>query len=298
MQADISFGPVRIYFGAKRGKYPDGNQVIVQGADRRAVFDSPQIANYIGKDFDDADLVIQGHVHEDHIAGLHRIPNVPVYVHELDLPSVHSWPGLCDALGYAPEVCEMLRPQFERDFCYVPRSDALSYVDGESWDLGDVTVKAIHLPGHTAGHCGLLVEEAGLLFIGDIDLSGFGPVYGNRSSSLADFRRSLSQLIELPAEIWVTSHHRGIYSDREKFLHDLSVFENKFDVRRERLLNALREKPRSLDEMVAQGFLFESSAVPVWSRDTDRWTLIHHLDELQSQGLAFKREDGLFEVNL
>ena len=35
-------------------------------------------------------------------------------------------------------------------------------------------VRAQHLPGHTAGHCALLVENEGLAFIGDIDLSGFG----------------------------------------------------------------------------------------------------------------------------
>jgi cytochrome c553 len=28
------------------------------------------------------DLVILGHVHEDHMAGLHRLPHAPVQVHE------------------------------------------------------------------------------------------------------------------------------------------------------------------------------------------------------------------------
>ena len=43
MSPSFEFGPVRIYAGEKNGKYPDGNQVIVQGADSRAVFDSPQV---------------------------------------------------------------------------------------------------------------------------------------------------------------------------------------------------------------------------------------------------------------
>jgi glyoxylase-like metal-dependent hydrolase (beta-lactamase superfamily II) len=49
----------------------------------------------------------------------------------------------------------------------------------------------MHLPGHTAGHCALLVEPQGVAFIGDIDLSGFGPYYGDATSSLAAFRRTL-----------------------------------------------------------------------------------------------------------
>jgi glyoxylase-like metal-dependent hydrolase (beta-lactamase superfamily II) len=79
------FGPVTVCFGEKHGKYPDGNQLIVTGRDTRAVFDSPKVANHIGPLFDDADVVIMGHVHEDHMAGLHRLPGVPVHVHEADL---------------------------------------------------------------------------------------------------------------------------------------------------------------------------------------------------------------------
>ena len=66
------FGRVSVFFGDKNGKYPDGNQVVVRGTDTHVVFDSPPVANRIGADFDKADLVVLGHVHEDHMAGLHR----------------------------------------------------------------------------------------------------------------------------------------------------------------------------------------------------------------------------------
>ena len=79
------------------------------------------------------------------------------------------------------------------------------------------------MPGHTAGHCALLVEPEGVAFIGDIDLTGFGPYYGDASSSLSDFRRTLARVADIPAKVWVTSHHRGVYTDREKFLHDGSA---------------------------------------------------------------------------
>jgi glyoxylase-like metal-dependent hydrolase (beta-lactamase superfamily II) len=69
----LDFGPVTVFFGEKNGKYPDGNQVIVRGTDTRVVFDSPPVANRIGPAFDEADLCILGHVHEDHVCGLHRI---------------------------------------------------------------------------------------------------------------------------------------------------------------------------------------------------------------------------------
>lgn len=48
--------------------------------------------------------------------------------------------------------------------------------------------------GHTAGHSAVLVAPKGVAFIGDIDLSGFGPYYGDALFSLFGFRSSLSRL--------------------------------------------------------------------------------------------------------
>lgn len=38
------------------------------------------MANRIGPDLDEVDLVILAHVHEDHMAGLHRVPRAGVRV--------------------------------------------------------------------------------------------------------------------------------------------------------------------------------------------------------------------------
>ena len=85
MSPSLSFGPVDVYLGEKSGKYPDGNQVLVRGADTLAAFDTPLVANRIGAALEAADLVILGHVHEDHIAGLHRLPRARVLAPQGDL---------------------------------------------------------------------------------------------------------------------------------------------------------------------------------------------------------------------
>ena len=107
------FGPVTVYFGEKTGKYPDGNQVIVRGRDATAAFDTPQVANRIGAALDTVDLVILGHVHEDHMAGLHRLPHAPVHVHEADLLAAQSWEGLSRHYGYPPSVLTPLKAKIE-----------------------------------------------------------------------------------------------------------------------------------------------------------------------------------------
>ena len=91
MQAPhLRLGPVSVYLGEKSGKYPDGNQVTVRGADTLAAFDTPLVANRLGEELLAADLVVLGHVHEDHIAGLHRLPHAPVCVHEADVEAARS----------------------------------------------------------------------------------------------------------------------------------------------------------------------------------------------------------------
>src|SRR3990172_1415503 len=89
----LRYGAVSVFFGEKSGKYPDGNQVTVRGADTLAAFDTPLVANRLGSELLDADLVVLGHVHEDHMAGLHRLRHAPLYVHEADVAGAPSLQG-------------------------------------------------------------------------------------------------------------------------------------------------------------------------------------------------------------
>lgn len=290
------FGPIRVYFGNKSGKYPDGNQVIVRGSDSVAAFDTPLVSNHIGTAFDSVDLVILGHVHEDHMAGLHRLPRTPVHVHEADVDAARSWAGLSRHYGYDAGLLADLRTKIEAEFHYRPRPDALAYADGAVWELGGVRVRAMHLPGHTAGHCALLVEPHGIAFIGDIDLSSFGPYYGDATSSLADFRRSLTRLPELPAQTWITSHHRGVYTDRNEFLAALRAFASRIDEREVKLLQMLQAGPRTIPQLARQRLLYPPQADALWVDAAEQRTMAQHLDELVAAGRVVREGDALFAL--
>jgi glyoxylase-like metal-dependent hydrolase (beta-lactamase superfamily II) len=278
------FGPVTVYFGEKSGKYPDGNLVVVRGRDAMAVFDTPQLANRLGPVLAGADLAILGHVHEDHMAGLHLMPGKPVQVHEADLDAAQSWAGLSRHYGYPQPVLDALRKKIERDFHYRPRPDATGYADGAVWELGGVRVRAVHLPGHTAGHCVLLVEPQGIAFIGDIDLSSFGPYYGDASSCLHDFRCTLARLPELPASVWITSHHKGVISDRAQFLELLRAFRARIDEREARLLKMLAAGAQTLAGLVQQRLLYPPHADDLWIDCAEARSINQHLDELIAAG--------------
>jgi glyoxylase-like metal-dependent hydrolase (beta-lactamase superfamily II) len=289
-------GAVSVYFGEKSGKYPDGNQVVVRGADTLAAFDTPLVANRMGRELLDADLVILGHVHEDHMAGLHRLRQAQVFVHEADVAAARSWDGLARHYGYAPAVLERMRAMIERDFHYTPRPDARAYADRETWDLGGgVRVHAFHMPGHTSGHCVLFVEPDAVAFIGDIDLSSFGPYYGDATSSLADFRRTLQRVKDIPAKVWVTSHHKGVITDRPAFLGLLEAFGARLDEREEEIADYLRAQPATLEELVEYRFLYPRHLEDVWYAEAERRTTEQHLDALRQAGRAVA-EEGRWRV--
>lgn len=281
----LNFGSVSVHLGAQSGKYPDGNQVLVQGADVNVAFDTP-VASRLRTDLlAPIDFVILGHVHEDHMAALDLLPHAAIMVHEHDVAAARSWDGLKAHYGYAETTLQGVRDMIERDFHYAPRPDALPYADGQSWDLGGgVRIRAHHLPGHTAGHCALVVENEGLAFIGDIDLSGFGPYYGDATSSLSDFRTTLQQVADLDARVWVTSHHKAVITDRDQFLRDLAKFASRIDERTDKLIEMLKNQPSSLPELVAQGFLYPPGHSAPWTASAEERTLTQHLAELQAQG--------------
>jgi glyoxylase-like metal-dependent hydrolase (beta-lactamase superfamily II) len=291
------FGRVTVFFGDKNGKYPDANQVIVRGSDTQAAFDTPIVANHIGPEFDASDLVILGHVHEDHMAALHRLPKAPLHVHEADLAAAQSWEGLRAAYGSDESyVAEMLL-RFQRDFFYTPRPDAIGYKDGAVWELGGSRVRAFHMPGHTAGHCVLLVEPEAVAFIGDIDLTGFGPYYGDASSSLSDFRQTLKRVADIPAKVWVTSHHRGVYTDREKFLRDLAAYTRTLDAREQRLLDLLRESPKTLAQLVECRLLYPPGHQELWVVDAETRSISSHLDEMLTGGRVRLDDGGVYRLS-
>jgi glyoxylase-like metal-dependent hydrolase (beta-lactamase superfamily II) len=137
------------------------------------------------------DAVINSHSHEDHMPGNGFFTDARVHIDDDDLPGARSLEGLIDVYGLSGEPREEFSKQVVDEFNFTPRPDAEGFGDGHVWDLGRVQVEAVHLPGHTRGHSGFRVS-GGVFFLSDIDLTGFGPYYGDVWSDLEDFERSLS----------------------------------------------------------------------------------------------------------
>jgi glyoxylase-like metal-dependent hydrolase (beta-lactamase superfamily II) len=278
------FGPVEVVFGDRGGKYPNANFAIVHGTDSRAIIDLPLVSRRLPEELELADFVLLTHIHEDHTPGLRLVPDTPVQVHRDDLAAIRSIRGFAAHLGFSAKAnaatCELARTKFY----FRPRRNAGGFEDGAVWDLGRARIRAIHAPGHTAGHCVFLVEPDNIAFLGDVDLSTFGPYYGDASSSLPAFRSTIARLRELPAVCWVTSHHKGVLTDRDAFLAALRIFGAALERREAALLEALREGPKTLEDLVRKRFVYPPTYLEVYVNDVERRMISQHLDQFVEEG--------------
>jgi len=280
--SDRTFGRVRVVLGAQNGKYPHGNSLWITGSEATAVVD-PSLSvvarheEFAGR----ADLVLLSHTHEDHVAGVGLFPTATVHAHKADVLGIQSLDGLMEIYGYAGATEAATRDFVLGQFHYSPRPDAVGCDDDTVFDLGDVRVRFIHTPGHTRGHCVLRIEPEDILFLGDIELSSFGPYYGDAWSDLAAFERSIDLVRSLDAQAWVSFHHVGVIDDRNTFLARLERFAARIGERQEAMLTFLAE-PHSLDEMVAHRFLYPPHVTLPFVDAVERRTIEQHIARLHT----------------
>jgi glyoxylase-like metal-dependent hydrolase (beta-lactamase superfamily II) len=284
-----------VLFGANRGKYPQGNALLVRGDHETAILD-PSLGTIPRRDrLPPVDRVINSHCHEDHVAGNHLFPDVPWHLHEADAPGMRSLDDFMAIYGFDdPAVERAFRPVVVEQFHFVPRPDVETFRDGHVFDLGGARITVIHTPGHTRGHSALHVEPDDILYLGDIDLSSFGPYYGDAWSDLEDFERSLERVARFRAHHYATFHHVGVV-DRETFRERLERFSHVIRDREERLLAFLSE-PRTLDDVARHRFVYRPGDAVPFAEPVERRSMGQHLARLARVGRVREVEPGRFQA--
>ncbi|MFJ6904247.1 MBL fold metallo-hydrolase [Streptomyces griseoluteus] len=286
-----TYGEVTVLVGARRGAYPYANSLLVRGTDATLVVD-PSLSLVNGAP--PADVVLVSHAHEDHIAGLGGY-DVPVHVHVGDLGPLRSRELMVAGFGYPPEEARAADRMLRDDFHVTGRPDALGFTDGSVFDLGGRTVTVVHLPGHTPGHSGFLIEPDGFLYVADIDLTSFGPFYGDARSDLTDFEASMRRCADIDARWYGTAHQRGVIEGAPEFRRGLAAFAEVVE-RREAALLAFLTEPRTVLEMAEHRLVYRPHVSGPHVDPVERRTAAHHLARLTARGLVTETEPGVFRT--
>jgi glyoxylase-like metal-dependent hydrolase (beta-lactamase superfamily II) len=285
---------VSVLVGTDNGKYPSGNSLLVRGAGEAVIIDPSVDVVAKGGAPVPVDAVINSHSHEDHMPGNAFFTEARVHIHDDDLPGARSLDGLMDVYGLTGQPREDFAKQVVEEFNYAPRPDAEGFSDGHVWDLGRAQIEAVHLPGHTRGHSGFRISD-GVFFLSDIDLTGFGPYYGDAWSDLEQFEESLEQVRGEDAEYYVTFHHKGVIEGRERFVELLDEFQAVIPRRHDAMLAFLAE-PHSLDDMVEHRFIYRPHVEHVFADSVEHRCAAMHIQRMLTRREAVEVEPGVFRA--
>lgn len=285
---------VSVLCGANKGGYPSGNSLLVRGAGESILIDPSVDVVSRGGVPAPVDAVVNSHSHEDHMAGNGLFADARLHVHHEDLPGVTSMDGLMAVYGLDGEARSDFEQTVLTEFHYTPRADAEGFSDGHVFDLGGgVAVEAVHLPGHTRGHSGFRIGD--VFFLSDIDLTGFGPYYGDVWSDLDDFEESLIKVRDEEAEFYVTFHHKGVIEGRENFVELLDSFHSVIGRRHDTMLEFLAE-PRTIDEMTAHRFIYRPHVEMAFVDSVEQRSSQMHVARMLRQGAATEVEPGRYRA--
>jgi glyoxylase-like metal-dependent hydrolase (beta-lactamase superfamily II) len=279
--------------GRRGGHYPHCNSLFIDAGGRAVIDPGSDRKELRAVAAEGVATVLLSHFHSDHVRDLRELRGAAAYIHASEREAVEGTEAMKRCVYFPDEVQDeiwMHRKDREVGGWGWPMAGTFSH--GSEFSFGPVTLQVLHTSGHTGGHCCFWFPKEKLLYAADIDLTPFGPWYGNASSNLGAFQGSIASLACLDPEITVTGHERGVIKGDIKA--ELRAFSRIIDDRHARVLAFLAE-PRSLQEVVNQGFIYGSFFSEDNSLAVPETRMIrHHLDYALELGQV-RRRDGMFE---
>ncbi|MBV9209257.1 MAG: MBL fold metallo-hydrolase [Acidobacteria bacterium] len=169
--------------------------------------DSARIAAAIEKHDLELQAIALTHAHLDHVGGVAALkklrPQAEIILHEADefmyrgLPEQPAWIGIPRGQWAALGM----------DFEEPPEVDR-GWTDGEVYEVGKLSFKVIHCPGHTPGHVVLFEPVEKKVFVGDCLFAGSigrTDLPGGSSEQLMD--SLLNKIVPLGDDVEVYSGH-------------------------------------------------------------------------------------------
>ena len=160
--------------------------------------------------------------------------------------------------------------------------------NGQRVDLGEISLRAIHTPGHASNHLCYLLEQTKMLFTGDHVMQGSTVVINPPDGDMRAYLRSLERLLDEDIAIIAPGHGYLIGAPGKEIRRLLAHRMN-----RERKVVAALERLEhpSLDEMLPLVY----DDVPERIHRVAARSLTAHLEKLVAEG-AVRAEEGRYTL--
>jgi glyoxylase-like metal-dependent hydrolase (beta-lactamase superfamily II) len=208
------FGRINLIPGPRDGRYPACNSIFIDD-EIKAVIDPGSDESEIAKISRlRPDMVIGSHYHEDHRTYLNLFADSDLLAHGAELPCYLSLNSFLDYYGLLGSRHEQAwRNVAVNDFNYRERAPDREIADGDQIEFGATYLKVVHTPGHSPGHCCFHFPREEILFLGDYDMTSFGPWYGDRVSDIDQTIESIQRILKIDAQLYISSHAPVIKGD-------------------------------------------------------------------------------------
>ena len=239
-----------------------GTNTYIVGENEHAVIDpGPDIASHIEKllAFGNIKWVLCTHTHMDHSPAA---------------AAIKAATG-AQLLGRPAPAGQGQDASFKPDFVLE---------NGQRIDLGGITLRAVHTPGHASNHLCYLLESTKMLFTGDQVMQGSTVVINPPDGDMRAYLQSLEKLLDEDTAIIAPGHGYLIGAPKKELrrliAHRLA--------REEKVVNALvKIGPASVEELLPLVY----DDVPVRIHRVAARSLTAHLDKLAADGALIATRD-------
>jgi len=246
-----------IYFieGARNGKYPYSHSLLIEDY----LIDtgiSTRLLRKLKRKFQ-INNVLLSHWHEDHTSGNRIFPNANFLIHFNDKYLIENVDKFNDYYGISNTSAAETFAGLEEGLKLKNTKIEKTFEDNDIIKVGDhLTLKIIHTPGHTAGHCSFYELNSKIASLADIDLTNF-VFYAGIDSDLLDFEKSIEKLEQINIDI-VATGHRGIIEGKKTIKEELKNYKSIIYKRDDRILSQFSEiKPIMVNDFKGKNFIYK-----------------------------------------
>nr|WP_303648857.1 MBL fold metallo-hydrolase [Haloarchaeobius litoreus] len=191
----------------------------------------------------DVDQVLLTHFHGDHAGGagaVQQAGDAVVRVHDADAPLVERDASalaefedrqttLFDEWGMPERAAGELRDRLAADALWSdPAASVEPFGDGDRFAVGTGEIEVWHLPGHTVGQCGFVLDDGDerALFSGDALLPKYTPNVGGADirdeDALQHYLDALVRIVEGGFDVAYPGHRQPIEEPADRARHILA----------------------------------------------------------------------------
>jgi glyoxylase-like metal-dependent hydrolase (beta-lactamase superfamily II) len=303
--AHIEIEPrVHLIRGKNEARFPEANTLLIDdeiltlvdaGSNPEQVF---LTLRDLGHQPEDLERIVLTHYHADHkgyAALLRQLSGCEVLCHPLAKDGVEHFQTMMKYIGidnteakaHWLNLLNSKLPHVQDDYIV----DGI-FRDDRPIDCGEVQLIPLHSPGHTHDHTCFGINGLEKILLVDIDLTEFGPWYGNIVSNLGHFKKSIEHIIDLQPKMGISSHLlEPVTEGLEEQLHRYLAF---FQQRDEEILRHIARGVDTVKQLAQIPIIYPRIPHPVYLV-FEEFMLDKHI-EILSKNDFVRIEDGHLRV--